>query len=114
MAMSTLQNGNLPANLNNLPGMPPPPGEIPNLYNPYSRGGTYTAVGTTIIVAMALFVINRQYTKHFIVREWNWDDCKSSKISLYWEVQDVNIGASDMRARLCKSWALSNSSMETC
>lgn len=80
MTTSTLQGNNLPANLNNLPGMPPPAGVTPNFDNPYGRGETFTAVATTIIVVMIIFVINRVYTKYFILRNLGWDDCESTKL----------------------------------
>lgn len=78
MTSSVLQGGNLPADLSNLPGMLPPPGVIPNFDNPYSRGGTYTAVATIITVAMVIFVTSKLYTKYFITRKLGWDDRKSS------------------------------------
>ena len=63
----------------NFPGMLPPPGVIPNFDNPYSQGHIYTTVATTIMVAMYILVTCRLYTKHFIVRKLNWDDCKKIK-----------------------------------
>jgi hypothetical protein len=64
------------SNLDLLPGMPPPPGEIPNFINPYSRGKTYTLVATSIIAVMLLLVTNRLYTKYFAIRKVDADDCK--------------------------------------
>ena len=50
--------------------MLPPPGVIPNFDNPYSRGRTYTAVATIIVVAMIVFVMC------IIIRKLGWDDCQ--------------------------------------
>ena len=77
MTTSNVQGGSLPTGLSDYPGMLPPPGVIPNFDNPYSRGGTYTAVATTIMVAMFIFVACKLYTKSFIARKLGWDDCKS-------------------------------------
>ncbi len=82
-AMSLIQSGNLPANLSNVPGMVPPSGVIPNFDDPHSRGEIYTAVATTIMVAMYICVTCKLYTKYFIVRKLGWDDCKSYK-SIPW------------------------------
>ena len=83
MTTSPPQGGSLPADLSDLPFILPPAGETRNFDNPYSRGGTFTAVATTITVVMILFVINREYTKYFIIRKLGWDDCESSKLFSY-------------------------------
>ena len=77
---STPQYGSLPADLSILPGMLPPPGVIPNFDNPHSRGGTYVAVATSIMVAMFILVTCKLYSKCFIARKLGWDDCKSKQI----------------------------------
>ena len=77
MTMSNLQGGSLPADPSDYPGMFPPPGVIPNFDDPYSRGETYTAVATALMVAMFIFVTCKVYTKLFIARKLGWDDCKS-------------------------------------
>ena len=77
MTTPSLQGSNVLANSSDYPGMFPPPGDIPNFDNPYSRGETYTAVATAIIVAMFIFVTCKLYTKSFIARKLGWDDCKS-------------------------------------
>ena len=82
MTTSTLQDGPLPADLYDVPGMPPPAGVVPNLENPYSRGNTYTAVATTITALMIAFVLCRMYTKYFIVRKVGWDDCELGNFSV--------------------------------
>ncbi|SLM35587.1 40s ribosomal protein s12 [Lasallia pustulata] len=109
MTTSPLQGGSLPANLSNLPGMVPPAGETPNFDNPYSRGETFTAVATTITVVMIILVINREYTKYFIIRKLGWDDltcllgalaATGYYISSLYEVKAGRVGIHQWNVRL--------------
>lgn len=89
MATSPLVTAGDLSALSNFPAMLPPHGQSINFDNPVSRGETYTAVTTTLIVLMVLFVANRGYTKHFITRKLGWDDRKSCQTTLRpWEHTD--------------------------
>ena len=104
MTTSTLQDGPLPADLYEVPGMPPPAGVVPNLENPYSRGNTYTAVATTITALMIAFVLCRMYTKYFIVRKMGWDDCELGNLSVI-KAFCANVLSSDMFT-WCSNYAI--------
>ena len=58
----------------NYPGAVPPPGVIPNLVNPYSRGKDIIIVGSILLAIMSVFVTLRYYTKAFIIKSATWDD----------------------------------------
>lgn len=53
----------------------PPPGVIPNLVNPDTRGPVLIIVGTIFMALMLVFATLRYYTKFFTVRKTSWDDC---------------------------------------
>lgn len=64
----------------------PPSGKLPNFVDPESTAGVATAVTILFTVLMALFVIVRMYTKLFISRSIDWDDCEcNSKLRLRWQ-----------------------------
>jgi hypothetical protein len=66
-----------PEQLALIPAGMPPPGVIPNLVNPESRGSVMIIVGTIMLALMLVFSGLRFYTKIFIVGKTTWDDCKS-------------------------------------
>lgn len=101
-AISLIQSSDLPANLSNAPGMVPPTGVIPNFDNPHSRGEIYTAVATTIMVAMYICMTCKLYRKYLIVRKLGWDDCKSYKGKFVVLAPDAHMLNSDMLARRSK------------
>ncbi|CAD6593060.1 MAG: hypothetical protein ASARMPRED_006953, partial [Alectoria sarmentosa] len=58
----------------NRPFYPPPPGVVPNLYNPQTRGRDLTITCSIFLGIMISFVSIRAYTKLWIVRKVTWDD----------------------------------------
>ena len=62
--------------LNTLPTLQPPAGVEPNFVNPEDRGYILNCVATVLFCLMVCLFGNRVYTKLFIVRKANWDDCK--------------------------------------
>ena len=70
--MSTLPT----MNLDQLPAAVPPPGITPNLVNPYTQASTvFITIGVTVgLVAPAVTI--RIFTKAFIIRTVNLEDCK--------------------------------------
>ena len=59
-----------------IPALEPPPGVIPNLIDPYTRGPLLLALTAVSIGIMFLFVIARFYYKICIQRKSSWDDCE--------------------------------------
>lgn len=62
--------------LDHIPAYPPPPGVTPNFKNPVSLAMPLIVVNVVFISLMAIFVVLRIYTKHFIVCKLWWDDCR--------------------------------------
>lgn len=58
------------------PAHPPPPGVTSNFENPVSLAKPLIVVNVLFIALMTLIVFLRIYTKHFIVGQLWWDDCK--------------------------------------
>ncbi|KAF2230506.1 hypothetical protein EV356DRAFT_340296 [Viridothelium virens] len=59
---------------NVLPGLPPPPGTVPNFVNPYSIAGSLKATNILFIVLTSLTTLARIYTKLFIIKSYGWPD----------------------------------------
>lgn len=61
---------------------PPPVGIESNFVNPENRNRPLYVVTSLLLGIMILFIINRAYTKTFIVRKYSWDDRKSYSLAL--------------------------------
>lgn len=58
------------------PGLVPPPGVVPNLIDPYSKGYLLTLTTATTLTVSTIFVLIRAFTKKFINKNgFGWDDC---------------------------------------
>ena len=57
-----------------LPALPPPPGVILNFTNPKNQGPKLIVVGAILLTLVVIALVNRAYTKLYIVRKTSWDD----------------------------------------
>lgn len=64
------------ASLSDYPTLQPPAGVKSNFANPQSQNVPLFVVTSLLLGTMGAFVLNRVYTKMFIVRKYSWDDCK--------------------------------------
>lgn len=62
--------------LASIPAGKPPPGVIPNHFNPHSNGPVLIAVGSAVLGLMLVCVGIRGYTKLKIVGKITPDDCE--------------------------------------
>lgn len=65
-----------PQELAKYPILRPPSGLLPNFGNAPDRNASVTVLGSVLFTTMAIFFINRLYTKHFLIKRYSWDDCK--------------------------------------
>lgn len=65
--LETLLNG---------PAGQPPPGVIPNFDDPPNINGLVILTLTICLVFATLAVLMRTYTKLFLIRSWDYEDCK--------------------------------------
>ena len=84
----------------NRPFYPPPPGVVPNLYNPQTRGRDLTITCSIFLGIMISFVSIRAYTKLWIVRKVTWDD-RMSPCAINSIQQQANHRGSDVSYRIC-------------
>jgi hypothetical protein len=73
--MSALSPEVIQALLNG-PGLAPPPGEVPNLKDPPNERTTMIVVNTVYLVLTTVAIFIRMYTKGFIARRVEVEDCK--------------------------------------
>ena len=66
--------------LSNLPALAPPAGVVPNLVNPENQNVICYVSLTICIFVTTLAVMARSYTKAYIVRKMEWEDCKFAAI----------------------------------
>ena len=59
-----------------IPVRMPPNGVKSNFGDAPNNNKPMFAVTSPFLVIMALFFLNRMYTKSCIVRKYSWDDCK--------------------------------------
>ena len=74
--MSSLFGQIPPDELQQLPALAPPPGEVPNFDDPENRGPILVAVSSLLFALMLLLYLNRIYTKLFIIGSVSLDDRK--------------------------------------
>ena len=87
--------------LSNYPALQPPPGVVPNFVNPENQNRPLLVTASLELGLMIVFVLNRFYSKSFLVRKYSWDDCQSS-LALS-ELESVaNTSNSDSAACCCK------------
>lgn len=60
-----------------IPGEAPPPGAIPNFANPASNVPLILGLSYFFAAVACICFLLRIWTKTFIVKRWQWDDCKS-------------------------------------
>ena len=65
-----------PQQLSSYPLLSPPEGIRPNFGNAENRNEPIFVVDGIFLTFMALFFLNRMYTKRFIVKRFSWDDSK--------------------------------------
>ena len=58
------------------PALPPPDGVKPNFENPDCQAGAAYAAMSILLGASSLLLAARMYTKAFVVRHLDSDDCK--------------------------------------
>ena len=64
-----------------IPGLQPPPGQIPNFVNPPSEAyWVYVTLPICLAVSTPLVAI-RLYTTSFILKNRGWSECKSTNQS---------------------------------
>ena len=64
------------AALSRTPTIPPPPGVEPSFLTPENNQHPLIIVSSLFLALSSVFVLNRAYTKTFIVRKHSWDDCE--------------------------------------
>ena len=57
-----------------LPALPPPLGLVPNFTNPENQDSRLIVVGATLLTLVVIALMNRAYTKLFIIRKTSWGD----------------------------------------
>ena len=60
----------------NGPAGPPPPGVKPNFDDPVNLNGLVISTLTLCLVFATLAVLMRIYTKLFLIRSWDYEDCE--------------------------------------
>lgn len=60
----------------NGPGLAPPPGQVPNLKDPPNERTTMIVVYTVYLLLTTVAVFIRMYTKAFIARRVEVEDCE--------------------------------------
>lgn len=63
--------------LSNYPVLAPPEGMLSDFANPPNHGKPQIVVTSLLLCIAAIFVLNRVYTKTFIIRKYTLDDRKS-------------------------------------
>lgn len=76
--MAQLASQQLEALLNGAAG-PPPPGARSNFHDPANINGLVILTLTLCLAFASLAVLMRTYTKLFLIRSWDYEDCKLSK-----------------------------------
>ncbi len=64
----------------NGPAGPPPPGVRSNFNDPANLNDLVILTLTLCLVFAALTVLMRTYTKLFLIRSWDYEDCKLTRI----------------------------------
>ena len=81
--VSTVQNDGFAADLNSIPGMPPPVGGTRDFGNAWGRSGTHTVLFTVITVCNDIFCGEQTMYKILLsLEKLSWDDGKLGEISL--------------------------------
>ena len=62
--------------LNQLPGLQPPPGVVPNFINPENYQSTIIATLTVCLTTATLLTLLRLYSKVFVIKCIVLEDCK--------------------------------------
>ena len=63
----------------NGPAGPPPPGVRPNFDDPANLNTLVISTLTLCLTIAALAVLMRSYTKIFLIRSWDYEDCKLTR-----------------------------------
>lgn len=65
------------ASMDEMPALPPPPGEKSNFVDPVYDGNRFVVVNVVFLFISFMSVVIRLWTRTFIARGYRWDDCKS-------------------------------------
>lgn len=63
--------------LSRFPALQTPPGVVPNFVNPENQKRPLLVTASLELGLAIVFVLNRAYTKTFLIRKYTWDDCQS-------------------------------------
>lgn len=63
-----------PAELYEIPALPPPPGVVSNFVNPETRSPLVIAITVICLALMWPIFVLRIYTKIWLTRNFGWDD----------------------------------------
>lgn len=66
--------------IKNSPAMQPPAGVQPNSADPVNQNQPFLIVSSLLLGIMAVFIMNRAYSKLWITRRYSWDDCESCMV----------------------------------
>ena len=59
-------------------GLSPPPGVAPNLTDPYTLHPFQALTIAQCIIVTTIVVLARLYTKQYVIKKRNWEDCRFS------------------------------------
>jgi hypothetical protein len=69
-----------PQALMQIPGEAPPPGVVPNFANPISNVPLILGLSYFFFAVASICFLLRIWMRVFIVKRWQWDDCKSANV----------------------------------
>lgn len=76
--------------LSRIPTIPPPPGVTSNFLHPHSNAKALRSITTTCIVFMFLSFIMRMYSRIWIKRTFQIDDCECSRSFFAGQLRDIS------------------------
>lgn len=66
------------------PSLMPPPGVQPNFVNPSNINTACFVILTIALFGTTFAICVRMYTNWFILRSFNWEDCKRNLYNMLW------------------------------
>ena len=87
--------------LSKTPAVQPPSGVVPNFETLENNQRPLIVVTSLLLALSSIFMLNRAYTKTFIIRKFSWDDRESTYHHTRADIV-IDMDRSDITYRLCE------------